>query len=48
MVGVDAEGRDVDAHGEPVERFRSKILPPYLRKTKSVEELIPWLCTGSA
>jgi transposase-like protein len=25
------------------ERFTSKILPPYLRKTKSVEELIPWL-----
>jgi putative transposase len=25
------------------ERFCSKILPPYLRKTKSLEELIPWL-----
>lgn len=25
------------------EPFSSKILPPYLRKTKSVEELIPWL-----
>ena len=25
------------------ERFSSKILPPYLRKTRSVEELIPWL-----
>jgi len=25
------------------ERFCSKILPPYLRKAKSVEELIPWL-----
>jgi len=24
-------------------RFTSKILPPYLRKTKSIEELIPWL-----
>ena len=24
-------------------RFTSKILPPYLRRTKSVEELIPWL-----
>lgn len=24
-------------------RFRSNILPPYLRKTKSLEELIPWL-----
>jgi putative transposase len=23
--------------------FRSTILPPYLRKTKSIEELIPWL-----
>lgn len=25
------------------ERFTSKILPPYLRKAKAVEELIPWL-----
>jgi transposase-like protein len=25
------------------EPFTSKILPPYLRKTKSIEELIPWL-----
>ena len=25
------------------ETFQSKILPPYLRKTKSIEELIPWL-----
>ena len=24
-------------------RFTSQILPPYLRRTKSVEELIPWL-----
>jgi transposase-like protein len=24
-------------------RFSSAILPPYLRKTKSMEELIPWL-----
>ena len=24
-------------------RFSSSILPPYLRKTKSLEELIPWL-----
>lgn len=24
-------------------RFRSKILPPYLRRTKSIEELLPWL-----
>lgn len=32
-----------DEHGRPVAPFRSKILPPYLRKTRSVEELIPWL-----
>ena len=25
------------------EPFRSQILPPYLRKTKSIEELLPWL-----
>lgn len=25
------------------ERFSSKILPPYLRKAKTIEELIPWL-----
>jgi len=25
------------------EKFTSKILPPYLRKTRSIEELIPWL-----
>jgi transposase-like protein len=25
------------------ERFSSAILPPYLRKAKSIEELIPWL-----
>ena len=24
-------------------RFSSKILPPYLRRTKSIDELIPWL-----
>jgi transposase-like protein len=28
---------------DEAERFNSKILPPYLRKTKSIEELIPWL-----
>lgn len=25
------------------EKFTSKLLPPYLRKTKSIEELLPWL-----
>lgn len=24
-------------------RFTSKILPPYLRKTKTIEDLVPWL-----
>jgi transposase-like protein len=28
---------------DKAEFFSSKILPPYLRKTKSLEELIPWL-----
>lgn len=32
---VDDEGRRI--------RFSSKLLPPYLRRTKSIEELIPWL-----
>jgi len=32
----------VDDKGNRI-RFTSKILPPYLRKTKSIEELIPWL-----
>ena len=29
--------------GEEAEAFSSKILPPYLRKTRSIEELLPWL-----
>src|SRR5262249_3209221 len=28
---------------EERETFRSSILPPYLRKTKSLEDLLPWL-----
>lgn len=32
----------VDENGQPL-RFTSKILPPYLRKTKAIEELVPWL-----
>jgi len=28
---------------DQAEKFSSQILPPYLRKTKSIEELIPWL-----
>ena len=34
--------RDRRPHEER-EAFNSKILPPYLRKTKSIEELLPWL-----
>ncbi len=34
--GVAAES------GESI-RFRSSLVPPYLRRTKSVEELLPWL-----
>jgi transposase-like protein len=43
IVGQDPDGQDVDAAGQSVARFRSSILPPYLRKTKAIEELIPWL-----
>jgi putative transposase len=43
IVGRDDDGQDVDAGGRPIERFRSSILPPYLRKAKAIEELIPWL-----
>lgn len=34
--------RRVDGDGQPI-RFTSRILPPYLRRTRSIEELIPWL-----
>ena len=34
--------RRIDENGERM-RFTSSILPPYLRRTKSIEELIPWL-----
>ena len=43
IVGTNDTGESIDANGQPVERFRSSILPPYLRKTKAIEELIPWL-----
>ena len=32
----------VDERGNRI-RFTSKILPPYLRKSKAIEELVPWL-----
>lgn len=34
--------RRFDENGERL-RFSSRILPPYLRRTKSLDELIPWL-----
>ena len=34
--------RGANADGSKI-RFTSKIVPPYLRKAKSVEELLPWL-----
>ena len=36
------DDRRTGQDGRPY-RFASKILPPYLRKTRSIEELIPWL-----
>jgi putative transposase len=36
------DDRRVDENGARF-RFTSKILPPYLRKTQSIEDLIPWL-----
>jgi putative transposase len=36
------DDRRVDEHGIRF-RFTSKILPPYLRKTKAIEDLVPWL-----
>ena len=36
------DDRRVDEDGRRIQ-FTSKILPPYLRRTKSIEELIPWL-----
>jgi transposase-like protein len=34
--------RDREPGHEPI-RFASSILPPYLRRSKSIEELLPWL-----
>ncbi len=34
--------RRLDAEGNRM-RFTSRILPPYLRRTQSIDELIPWL-----
>ncbi|WP_428940604.1 hypothetical protein [Fontivita pretiosa] len=36
------DDRRVDENGVRF-RFTSKILPPYLRKTKAIEDLVPWL-----
>ena len=34
--------RRVDENGVRF-RFTSKYLPPYLRKSKAIEDLVPWL-----
>ena len=34
--------RERDSTGDRI-RFTSSILPPYLRRSKSVEEMLPWL-----
>jgi putative transposase len=36
------DDRRIDENGVRF-RFTSKILPPYLRKTKAIEDLVPWL-----
>jgi len=36
------DDRRVDEHGNRL-RFESSLLPPYLRRSKSIEELLPWL-----
>jgi len=36
------DDRRLDESGRRM-RFTSRILPPYLRKTKTIEELVPWL-----
>lgn len=36
------DDRRIDENGVRF-RFSSKILPPYLRKTKAIEDLVPWL-----
>lgn len=36
------DDRRTDDDGNKI-RFTSKILPPYLRRTKSIDELVPWL-----
>jgi len=36
------DDRRLDENGEPC-RFISKIVPPYLRRTKAMEEFLPWL-----
>jgi len=42
VVQPRVDDRRVDENGVRF-RFTSKILPPYLRKTKAIEDLIPWL-----
>jgi hypothetical protein len=40
---LGSAGGGTTARARPPAKGRSRVLPPYLRKTKSLEELIPWL-----
>ena len=42
VVAKVPRARDREGGAEAL-RFQSKILPPYLRRSKSIEELLPWL-----
>jgi transposase-like protein len=42
VVRPRVDDRRIDADGNRM-RFTSKILPPYLRRTKAIDELVPWL-----
>jgi putative transposase len=42
VVQPRVDDRRVDENGVRF-RFTSKILPPYLRKTRAIEDLVPWL-----
>ncbi len=36
------DDRPIDENGQRI-RFTSAILPPYLRRTRAIDELVPWL-----
>lgn len=42
-IGIKQPGVEDRGPEDGREKFSSKILPPYLRRTKEIEELLPWL-----